>query len=456
MANKIEAQGNEARLESIIRSFRWEQLSLGCGQLGLVLMAVGLAASKAAQNIGVFLMLVGILLSGRRAWGRIGRDPLLWIYISWVGFILLSAWIFSALAPEYAADHWDKARQMLRLGYILLAAWWFAGDPQRIRIALFLMLAGVVFAIAANADWAGLISVLIEGAVPYSWGFGMNEQHFGLMCILALLTVGFFFKEWVGKGSNIWRLSRVVLLAALVVIFLAALLITKARTVWIAFFILLVLAAMLGVAFWLKRSQKNEKSGIILLAAVAFIAVFVYAQRDAIEQRLLPELRVVAEYLGTGGAVSYESSMSIRFHLWDIAKEGIFARPFFGWGPAGEKRLISEAETKPAAIREFGHVHNSFLGLAVRGGVVGVVIFSAVILLIGRSVVSARRRGCLDDRLALYLIIVFGVFMFVNLTESYLDRQIGWIVAAFFGGASYSFSLHRPEEGESGSSLREG
>lgn len=442
MTGLVTTRENNLTSTRAISQTRWNRIANSCGLLGLMLVALGLASSKAAQNFGMLLMLVGIVLSGRQVWDRFWRDPLCWLCLGWIGYVLFSAWIFSAQTPAYAAAHWDHAGEMLRLAYIPLAAWWFAADSQRIRISLLLVLIGLLLAVFINADWNHLLSMLIQGVAPNRSGFGMNEQHFGLLCVLALAGFGVFYIEWIGTGSHTQRLLRALLLAVTGLLVLTALVITQARTTWLAFALLLGLAAVAGAASWVRGRRRGLWEGAGLLIAAVLVSSFVYVQWSAVEQRMAPELQVIADYLREGKAPDYESSMFVRFRLWSIAQDGIIARPLFGWGPAGEKRLIAEAVGEPSYVREFGHVHNSYLGLAVRSGAIGLAIVAAVVILIGQATLQARRRRCLDDRLALYLVIVLGIFLFANLTESYLDRQLGWFIAAFFGGAGYSFSLH--------------
>lgn len=419
-----------------------EHLANGCGLFGLMLMAFGLAPSKAAQNIGMLLMLIGIVLSGRLAWERFWSDPLFWLCFSWIGYVLLSAWCFSVQEPEFAAAHWDQGRKMLRLVYLPITAWWLAADFRRIQLVLLLVLFGILFAILAYADWRNLISVLVDGAPPIRSGFGINAQHFGLLCLLALLGLAAHYSKWIGSSPGLWSLVRTLLLILVVLLLLVAFIITQVRAVWFAFAIIFGLSMVAGVANLFRYRRRRYLNGGWALVPLVMICIFIYMQWGTIKHRMVPELQVASEYLLEKKAPDSMSSMYIRLRLWSIAKDGIVSRPIFGWGPAGEKKLISEAIDEPDYVRTFSHVHNSFLSLAVRTGLVGVVFFGVAAVLIGKTTKKAWRHGYLDGRMAFYFFAVFAVFLFANLAESYLDRQLGWFVAALFGGASYSFAFH--------------
>lgn len=414
-----------------------QRLATRCGVSGLALVAVGLATSKAAQNIGMALMLAGILLSGPRAWNRLSRDPLLWLCIVWIAFVLGSAWLAAARVPAYANMQWDETLEMARLLYLPLCAWWFAAGRQPIRLYLCLAVAGVLLAIVLRLDWARLPLVLLGQLDAPRSGFGANAQHFGYLCAMTLAACGTFYSEWLDGGRR-WLRSAAWL--AVVALVLTAFIWTQARTAWIAF-ILLVGIALLVSILRRRRVEPFARDKLGLLAALLVAGLFTYVQWSTIHKRVAPELEVVQTYLAEGTEPAKLSSTLVRLHLWGIAWDGIKERPLGGWGPGAEEMLIAEASGVPDYIKRFDHVHNSFLGLAVRGGLIAVGVFIAVAALVGRVVWSAWRKGRLDGRIAAYLGIAFGVFLVVNVTESYLARQLGWFVAAFFGGAGYSFAL---------------
>lgn len=412
------------------------------GSAGLAFIAIGLALSKAMQNLGMALVLLGILLSGRAVWRRLFYDPLVWLCLVWIVYIVTSAWMAAAQTPADALSHWDYARKMARLLYIPLVAWWFHADPHRIRLALQLMVLGVLAAILIHMDWTHLLQGLVRSVPLYRNGFGINAQHFGLMCVLALVSLTVFFPQWSGRVDNKsrhWWLLRGLVLIAIAVLILLAALISQARTAWISLALLLGLATLYGVICGLRG---RGSSALWLISAVVLTGVFIATYWGTVERRLVPELKIVASYVAEEQVPAEVTSMSVRLRLWEAGIDGIAARPWFGWGPGGEKVLVAMAANDSAPyLAEFSHVHNSFLSLVIRSGLIGFIILSIVAATIGRAAFRGWKVGLLDGRLFTYLSIVFGVFLFVNLTESYLDLQIGWFIIAFFGGAAYSFTL---------------
>lgn len=417
------------------RQYSLERIGNTLGVLGLYLSAFGLATSKAAQNSGAFLMLVGIILTWRHAWPNLRSSALLWLCAAWILYCFISAGVSAARAPEFADKHWGEAVDMIRLLHIPLFAWWYGANLNRLRNAFLFAMGGLLLAILLHMNWAEVPAVLLGEAFPVRNGFGDSPVRFGIYCVLALAGLALFSKEWLRTNGYAY-LFLLIPLAALIAL---ALFFTLTRAAWLILIILIALAS----GYFAARTFRRPRSLLILTIIVLCGSGIAYSQKDVIQKRVVNEVQVVAEFIETRELPADLSSMGVRFHLWSLALQSIRERPLFGWGPAGEYQLIKSASDIPAEIQKHYHFHNSFIGVVVRAGLVGSVFFLAAIVLVGTATFKAWRAGRLEGSVALYLVVAFFVFMTANLTDNYFDRQHGWFIAALLGGAGYTFHINR-------------
>ncbi len=82
-------------------------------------------------------------------------------------------------------------------------------------------------------------------------------------------------------------------------------------------------------------------------------------------------------------------SESTRLNLWESSLAGIAARPWLGWGRGNFGSLMARHEV-PGAYEARGHSHNDLLMQAVNSGVVGLLLYVA--LLGATGVIIWRRR----------------------------------------------------------------
>jgi O-antigen ligase len=162
--------------------------------------------------------------------------------------------------------------------------------------------------------------------------------------------------------KRLLSLSIILLIANIIYI-------TPGRSGYLAF---IVLGAML--AFTDMYSNKR----FIVPATILIVIPLLLLSSPTVRQRVMQ---------GTNEAIAYNSnaeatSMGMRMVLWNNTIDLIRARPLLGYGTGGfQKAYQSKIEKEPAWKHEITHdPHNQFLKITTEQGLVGLVVFLAMIL----------------------------------------------------------------------------
>ncbi|MFQ5780990.1 MAG: O-antigen ligase family protein, partial [Nitrospiria bacterium] len=410
------------------------------GLLGLLLMALGLASSKALQNTGMAFMLLAMVLERGIVWPVLKRDSLSKAIGLWLIYLLLrtvlAAWEF----PELAADQFDNAREMSRPFLIILVAWWVGGTPRSVLNLYLVSFSGLLLAIAYRVDWLNL-RVFLNARI----GLGMNTQHLGLITVTAIIG-------WLVFATDLWGRQRILrtygIKVLLWLMFLALLLFillrSQARAAWAAFILwgFFALLYCLRKFFRYPRLPYSRKNILAYAAAVLLAVGIVSSQLNAVATRLSQEKGTVERLLAGNVSEMPSTSLGIRFYLWKLGLHRWSERKIFGWGPGTTAFLIEKSDMPDVVKSCCSHeLHNSFLEIPLRTGIIGLFFFAGATFVILRSIFRSVQRREITEKAAFFSVSVLFVFMVTNLSEAYVELQIGWFFFALFGGSVYSFKL---------------
>lgn len=174
--------------------------------------------------------------------------------------------------------------------------------------------------------------------------------------------------------------------------------------------------------------------------------------RDAVQQpakNLLHRLLTLTDF-----------STLERFRAWRIALKGIFERPMLGWGPNNYVTVHDRYYEPPAVPGSdwFDSAHNILLDLGVSAGVVGIVVFLAILGAVIRAsfhrkseVPRPSRKSLKEEgrgRLTSWIMIALVVGYLVHLLFNFPVLVIMILFLAVVGHANFSVVRdHHPSEG---------
>ncbi len=149
---------------------------------------------------------------------------------------------------------------------------------------------------------------------------------------------------------------------------------------------------------------------------------------------------------GLLGAMGKDASLTGRTYLWDDAMTLIGQKPLFGWSFDHHMSANEYVEVK------YTHFHNGYLDLIVRGGVVGAILTSAIIISIFMNI--RRLSGKYFHMSISYMTIVLAILLH-NMAEVSLVRNSNnlWMTLMmiyFFSGYLLRYSKRKKRKNNGG------
>lgn len=401
-------------------SARWPER---LGLFGLYLFAFFALVGPAGANLGIALMLAGLLLD-RHARQRLVLHPLLWLAACSALVTLASVATAWTDGPAGAADHAHAAIRLTKLWLFILCAWHFAASPARIGRALVLLLAGFVLTRLFHPD------MLQTATADLRPGYGLPTLAHAEYCAIGVLSLLLCLPRWWSAGLAA-RIGGAGVLGLLVFWLIES----QGRMAWLG---LAALAPILLLArAWLADSAASRRpwlagSVVVLLSLAAATQIDLVSERLAAESGDIAQIRA-----GEWDSIGY-SSVGIRVHLFAYGMDLWLERPWLGWGPGALPALL---DILPDAQLHYQDLHNLYLDLLVRVGLLGSLPFAIGLLLVllAAARVVQQRRAPTD--LALVLLGGIGLHLLLALTNMRglnVDWRHVWML---FGGALASFAL---------------
>lgn len=237
-----------------------------------------------------------------------------------------------------------------------------------------------------------------------------NPIQFGDIAMLfaCLLLAGF---SWAKQHSK-W-MSLIFFLGIVAGVF--ASLLSGARGGWLA------LPFAVGVFFIANGSYKNKKHIWLFVVALSCLAVAFYSSRESsfLQARIQDALSDLHEYTQAKNA---NTSIGIRFTLWQHGLDLVVQRPLLGWGSV--ENYVAITGDSSAVFKQFSHFHNELLDAFVKRGLLGVCAL-----------------------LALYALPALAFFHLLKQTAANASRAAAWaglmlVLATFLFGLTQSFFCH--------------
>jgi O-antigen ligase len=342
------------------------------------------------------MLLVAFALNPPLAWRELLRQPMTWLLLLFLTYLALrtigAMREFPESMPEQAAAAWSWTGLWL---FIFVARWL---DVRRIPFVLGVALAGFFVGILAHQSWNDL-SFAPEGVRS---GFGYGIPQAGLLSAAAVVGLAAFAPRWWDGARNLWPVPAwIALWGVVLALAVEVLLITQSRISWLA-------AAFVGPPVaWLAIRHMRAKSMIQTLLVIApvggLILLVLLANRDIISQRLeqsAESMDVISTRQVTGDVA--KDPFAIRAQLVRHGIERWLERPLFGWGPGTQ--VAPGARSLPLQVK---HLHNAYLELLARLGLVGASFFAVGLWIVARAAWHAYR----ENRLALdHLAFLVGAF----------------------------------------------
>lgn len=418
---------------------------LGVGALYLF----GLCSRLVPTGVGLALalLLVATALCYRSFWPALRGAPIFNVFVVFVLYLAVrTAWAVWEF-PQTTAEQFTDAGDFLQAWFFLMIGWWYATDPRRIPRILLLALLGFIASMAYHFDWTQL-GALLRGERT---GFGMGAIPFGLYSGTGILGLLVLAPRFWGNGRPVGLfVARILVWIILMAVLTQGLISSQSRTTWLACLVVIPPLTVLRIRHWLKLQAAIpwKQATAAIAAGIALLLVVLYVNLGTIRHRITGE-ESTAEAVATLDVskipFTKNSSIGVRFHLYEYGFEKWLKRPVFGWGPGTTKYLIDQNPIKP--LRIWMHLHNTYLEVLVRLGVVGALILLAGIWYVVRGLWRAYTSGALAYDMFLLLagvIALLAIWSSTDFRMIHADWRAYWLL---LGGAAYAYPMGRARNG---------
>ena len=402
------------------------------GLAGLARYAAMLTINKDLCYVGEGLMLLALAGSWSVAQDRLLKDGIFRLGVVWALYLAASSVVGTIWVPGSLGDQVLAARRWMKLGFIVLIAWWMGGDWRTIRRVYALLF--IVFALVMLPYF--LYPLYWEkGLAGERLRFGMNPQRSALFFATALLGLLFLARDVWGEHTGRRFRLRIALWALAVVLMTVGLLFTQTRGAWIAVGAGLVATLPLLLVSRTGRSW-TFAGGAIGLALVLLVGA---GQWSHITGRFGEETAVFQAIEAGQWQSVPNTSLGRRIHLWHWGWTTWQDSPWLGVGIDSIRPLAMSGDLA-AQLDDFEipHLHNSWLELLVSTGLIGMALFIAFAVLTARGGLWAYRQGHLPGRFLLMQWSILVMFLVANFTEAHITKWIFWPYLALFWGGLYS------------------
>jgi len=335
-----------------------------------------------------------------------------WAALAWIGLCAISfAWSVDAGLTL------AELRRELLYGSIAFIVF-FVGTREPAQLHLWMRVLFVGALVLGIGEWIHFLHNNRERTTSFSMGPGPFSTH---VAILAPLLVLFAWRGPVGMGVS--NRAMLALGAALVASGISA----DSRFLWVA---LLASAVVAFGAFWARAPGSHPARIAVKRAFIGALLLLPVLMAGSAEYKL--------RYYPTAASTLESLSLDERPLIWNIAADKIAEAPIAGHGYAREivghdfsSRLAAAGHLIP-----YYHGHNVFIDTAIELGVIGLVVFVAMLASLGTAFAAAREK---EDGLALAItgLAMLAGYLVKNLTDDFFFRPnslVFWAIAGMLLG----------------------
>lgn len=388
--------------------------------------AISLVVPSGYSVGSALLFLAGLGLVARPGlWPRLQRDDKI---ILWVFGLFFLWWVVEILLDGVTVSRFDKP---VRIICAMLALLWLLRHPP--KPACFW--GGIASGAIAVGGWA--IWQKLALGIDRAGGYTLVIQFGNLSMLLGMLCLAGVGWAWFYRRSAFWS---VVLLAGFFCGLIGSLF-SGSRGGWIGapFVLLLVLFG------YRDRLPKYATGGFV--AVVALMIALLYALPSlGIKPRVEQAVSDVQLYFSEGKA---DTSVGARFEMWRTGAMIVRESPWVGMGGEGMEHytqlLVEQGKVDPF-MTHFGHLHNDFIDVAARRGLLGLCLLLALYLLPLRLFSARLRQGGSQQArpYALAGSVLCVSYIDFGMSQTFLSHNSG--VMVFFFCAVICWAMMRHSE----------
>ncbi len=334
---------------------------------------------------------------------------------------------------------------------------WAESSPKLHRMAIWFSIIPIAYFIQANTQKVVVLSgcfLLVLLSIPWVVGNGLedfykgfqgerinfqihNAQHMGMLYavgFLGVLSVIFFT---LGKSKSLMSSRFLLSFAALA--FVSCVIFSKTRAVWIG-----LLLSGFSLLVFSVSTLKARKSFYALGLVLTFVLVILMGKTlgfdNHVTSRLSQESHQLEALFNSDEAIKNNTSIGIRILSWKESLDWIKERPLLGSGGRAAREVVQNAESLSPGVKAItAHLHNSYLDIWVRFGLLGLSILLLLMTYLAVGTWRAWKKGIMPEPVFAFFVAFFPFWLWVNFFESYMFFSYGNYIFSLVGGVLLSY-----------------
>lgn len=392
--------------------------------------------STAASNMGAVLLLFGAGLTLPDFLGQVKKQPLFWLSIVSIIFILLHLLFIQPLDQQTAIYSVRYSKGLVYLWLFSVIGWSLYKQLEMVRWLIGLASIGLVVKVLMEVDWDHL-AVFFDRRQD----FGFSWTGAGLHSVLGIF--GFII-----LGAGISRnescvvrcLANFICMAGILVLAEASVL-AGSRAAWVA---MLVAMIVVGTLFYVKEknSRHRLKSRTVIIFGLIislFVAGILAINHKRLSARLASESQVYGTLLTFDRKKIPYTSVGARAHMLLYGLQLWRQKPLFGWGVGSSRTLLARDRILKAG--DHPHFHDNYLQLLVEQGLVGFSLYFIAFVMLLRGLLEANKVGAIPKDVFYYLIGAWTTVLVWSLADSRMVHADLRFVLLLLSGISFAYIL---------------
>lgn len=429
------------------------ELILRIGFTGLCLFAFGAWLSTALAYLGLLLMACaafvhqpgGLLATLPRSVQQLTISLIVYVF----AVCAYATWREPSLAGNHISGTWD----WIILFAVIIVAYWFSLYRHKWVFFMCLVVAGLSLDMAREVirDYPQFIA----GFRGVRFDFGKPMIASGLYAGMALIFLFAVFSKIREEANWVLKCLKYVTWYFMASFMFLCVIFTQSRMVWAGMFAVIV--SFIGILCY--RAIRNThtcyklktKVGVSLLI-VGVVAAWV--SMPVVSNRLAYERADIASiWAGDTEDLRYGSA-GVRWRLveygWDLFND----RPLLGYGPGSSKPLISQSPD--ANLRNMPHLHNAYLEVLLRLGIIGSAIFLALLCAITYHLYRCHKTGSAPPEIAWFVyanLLFVAIYNFGSYRLDHMDMRVYWYIVI---ASALAAVIRQPQREQSTGNLPDG
>ncbi len=399
----------------------------------------------AGAYAGLLAMVVAFIAIVPRNWSTLKQDRLFILTLVVATYLFLRT-IWSVIEyPALMGAHINAWGEWLFLGLFVPLAWWMRRCKIGYGAMLLVLFIGFLLSVVKLTDWQ-TCDVAMGGR---RCGFGFQPILSALLLGISLLGLLVFAPRFVGGRYFHWFwFLRAMVWAALVITVSYFIVLTQTRTVWLG--LLLVIPIVLLWRYkdgFLTVLRNKRKTGFVLIALFVSVVVSVPVMNEAVLQKHVD--RAVNDGMNAFEQWNSESvmdgSLGLRASMFKEGYSMWLERPWFGWGVAG---INSDAflDTVNEKSGYMTHLHNTYLEILVRFGVVGGVLLLSIVVCLVYGMYLRYRDGEVSKDIYIFCYGALALLFFWCIADFQLASTDWRFLFVILMGLAYSLAIRQSTE----------